>query len=109
MAQRIEVLLIDDIDESEAAETVTFGLDGTTYEIDLNEAHAAELREALAPWVGHGRKASTGRSSSPRKAKKKDGSDAAVIREWATQQGIAVTGKGRIPADVREQYEQATA
>ena len=56
MAQKVNIVLVDDIDGSEATETVSFGLDGTTYEIDLNDANAAALRDALATYVGHGRK-----------------------------------------------------
>ena len=67
MAQRVQVLLVDDIDNTDADETVTFALDGVSYEIDLNNANAAKLRDALAPWVGHARRSggrkSTGRSS----------------------------------------------
>ncbi|MBJ7530911.1 MAG: Lsr2 family protein, partial [Nocardioides sp.] len=70
MAQKIHIVLEDDLDGSEASETVTFGLDGTTYEIDLTDEHATELREALAPYVGHARKVSgsarRGRGRAPR-------------------------------------------
>ena len=51
MAQKVNIVLVDDIDGSEATETVTFGLDGTSYEIDLNDANAARLREAMAEFV----------------------------------------------------------
>ena len=63
MAQKVQVLLVDDIDGGTADETVTFGLDGVTYEIDLTAGHATELRDALAQWVGHARKVG-GRTSS---------------------------------------------
>ena len=56
MAQKVQVLLVDDIDGGTADETVTFGLDGVTYEIDLTSGHASELRDAFAQWVGHARK-----------------------------------------------------
>ena len=56
MAQRTLITLTDDIDGSEASETVVFGLDGATYEIDLNEAHAEDLREVLAPYVAGARR-----------------------------------------------------
>src|SRR5947209_9796942 len=55
MAQRVNVVLVDDIDGSDATETVTFGLDGVQYEIDLSEGHADELRQAMALYIGHGR------------------------------------------------------
>ena len=56
MAQRVQVLLVDDIDGSAAAETVSFSLDGVSYEIDLTAAHAKKLRDDLASWVGHARR-----------------------------------------------------
>ena len=56
MAQRVHVVLVDDIDGGDASETVSFGLDGVDYEIDLSERHANELRESLALYVGHGRR-----------------------------------------------------
>lgn len=58
MAQRVVVTLFDDIDGSEAAETIAFGVDGRMYEIDLNEANARKLRKALEPYVSAGRKRS---------------------------------------------------
>ena len=61
MAQKVNIVLIDDIDQSDAEETVTFGLDGKEYAIDLNTKNAQALRDALAPYVGHARPVS-GRS-----------------------------------------------
>jgi hypothetical protein len=111
MAQRVNIVLVDDIDGSEATQTVSFGLDGTSYEIDLNDDHAAELREALATYVGHGRKVSgtrrgrSGRSAAPAAA---DGTASArEIREWARSNGFDVPERGRIPSDVREAYAAA--
>lgn len=105
MAQKIEVLLVDDIDGTPATETVEFALDGSTYEIDLHDEHAKSLRAALAQYVGHARKV-PGRSKS---SKKKSNGQAATIRQWATEKGIPVPSHGRIPAEVREQYERASA
>ncbi|MBB5153197.1 histone-like nucleoid-structuring protein Lsr2 [Saccharopolyspora phatthalungensis] len=51
MAERIQVELVDDIDGSPANHTVTFALDGATYEIDLNDAHAQQLRAVLDRYV----------------------------------------------------------
>ncbi|MEC9052532.1 MAG: Lsr2 family protein, partial [Actinomycetota bacterium] len=56
MAQKVQIILEDDLDGGEADETVSFALDGTSYEIDLNEDNATKLREALATYVGHARK-----------------------------------------------------
>ena len=55
MAQKVSIILVDDIDGGEADETVAFALDGSGYEIDLSSATAAKLREALAPYIGRTR------------------------------------------------------
>ena len=56
MAQKTQVILVDDVDGSEANQTVTFALDGVSYEIDLNDEHAAALRESLEEWIGKARR-----------------------------------------------------
>ncbi len=112
MAQKVQVVLIDDIDGGDADETVTFALDGVTYEIDLNADNAAKLRDAFALWVGSARRVS-GRSSSARSASRStgrrsaSGEDTAAIREWAKQNGHDVSERGRISAVVREAYNKA--
>ena len=112
MAQKVNIILVDDIDESEATETVTFGLDGTSYEIDLNDSHAADLRDALGPYLGHARKVpsstrrASGRKSSPA-ASSANGASAADVRVWARENGHSVPDRGRIPADIREAYDAA--
>ena len=63
MAQQTTVRFIDDLDGSDASSTVTFALDGRSYEIDLSEDNAAKLRDALAPFVDAARK-SGGRGAS---------------------------------------------
>ncbi|MQY08694.1 histone-like nucleoid-structuring protein Lsr2 [Actinomadura macrotermitis] len=108
MAQKVEVLLVDDIDGGEADETVTFSLDGITYEIDLSKKNAARLREGLEPFVAGARKArkSAGRPvKTTRTAGNRERS--AEIREWAKSHNIAVNERGRIPATVIEKFEAA--
>lgn len=107
MAQKVNIILVDDIDESEADETVTFGLDGVTYEIDLNAGHAEELREALAPFIGHGRKVGGRRSAGRRTPATSSGPSAGEVREWARENGWEVSDRGRVPAEVREAYDAA--
>ena len=109
MAQKIQVLLVDDIDGSKADETVTFALEGVSYEIDLTEEHAAQLREDFAKWVGAARKVSgrsTGRSTRS-SSRRSSSSDADTVRQWARANGHKVSDRGRIPASVREAYEAA--
>lgn len=113
MAQRVVTHLEDDIDGGDATETVAFGLDGTQYEIDLNDDNAAKLRDALAPYLGAARRAGGGgrggrsnaRSAAPRQ--RSGDSDAGAIRAWAESNGIEVSARGRISADLREKYEAA--
>jgi Lsr2 len=109
MAQKVNVILVDDIDGSDAAETVPFGLDGTRYEIDLNSGHAQELREQLDLYVRKARKVTrpasrTGRSrrTGANDAKNKE------IRDWAREKGLDVNERGRIPAGIVAQFETAT-
>ncbi|MFT4287801.1 histone-like nucleoid-structuring protein Lsr2 [Nocardioides sp.] len=106
MAQKVQIILEDDLDGSAATETVSFGLDGASYEIDLNATHAAELREALAAYIGHGRKLGGGRRSR-KGAVSATGTPAAEIRAWAKSSGLDVPERGRIPADVRAAFEAA--
>lgn len=107
MAQKVIITLTDDLDESEAAETVSFGLDGTNYEIDLNQEHAAELRNAMALYVGVGRKVTGGRRAGRPKAVAAGGPAAKDVREWARNNGYTVPERGRIPAEIREAYDAA--
>lgn len=107
MAQRVHVVLVDDIDGSDAGETVTFGLDGSTYEIDLNEKNAAALREALAPYVGHARRSGGSRRAKKSAAAASSGPSAAEVREWARENGWDVPDRGRVSADVRQAYDAA--
>ena len=102
MAQKVQVVLVDDVDGGAADETVKFAVDGVQYEIDLSHAHATQMREALAPWVSAGRKLS-GRTS----AKARVGSDTAKVRAWAKSNGFAVSERGRISAEVRAAYNAA--
>jgi len=108
MAQRIQTLLIDDLDGGEAAGTVRFGLDGTEYEIDLSTAHSDELRQALGHYLAHARRAGGTARSAARTRRGSAAVDTAKVREWAKGQGIEVKDRGRVPADVVERYQTAT-
>ena len=106
MAQKITVALEDDIDGGPADETVRFGLGGAEYEIDLSKRNATEFRRQLAPFIEHARRAGRGARRRPgRTASSRERS--ADIRAWAKDQGITVSDRGRIPANVAEQYEAA--
>ena len=107
MAQRIQTLLIDDLDGGEAAGTVRFGLDGTEYEIDLSAAHGDELREALGLYLAHARQVGKTPRSAAGTRRGSAAVDTAKVREWAKEQGIEVKDRGRVPAGVVEQYQTA--
>lgn len=105
MAQKVNIILVDDLDGSDASETVTFGLDGATYEIDLNDKNAAALRDALAGYVGHARKVTTSKGRRTRATT--SGPSARELRDWARSNGHQVSDRGRVPAEVREAFEAA--
>lgn len=112
MAQKVTVSLVDDLDGSEAEETVEFGLDGASYQIDLSEDNAERLRDALAEYVEHarrsgGRKRAVGRVTAAGRAPRTATADREqnqAIREWARKQGMKVSDRGRIPSDVIDAY-----
>ena len=108
MAQITEVKLVDDLDGGEATESIAFSIDGKSYEIDLSEKHAAELRDAFAPFVGSARRAGGSPVSTRLKAFARSGrsrEETAAIREWANANGREVSTRGRIPSNVIEAYE----
>ncbi|QKW07253.1 Lsr2 family protein [Streptomyces sp. NA04227] len=111
MAQKVQVLLVDDIDGGEADETVTFALDGKTYEIDLTTTNADKLRDLLDPYVKGGRRtggrAAGGRGKARAAAAGGSAQDTAQIRAWAKENGYEVNDRGRVPASIREAYEKA--
>jgi hypothetical protein len=110
MAQKVQTLVIDDLDGSEAAGTVRFGLDGAEYEIDLNTEHAQQLRDALAPYISAARRAGGSTRSPARSVRKstKAGPDSTEVREWAKAQGIEVKDRGRMPAELVVKFKAAT-
>ncbi len=117
MARRVIQQLIDDIDGKPADESVTFSLDGVQYEIDLSSKNAAALRDALAPYLAAGTKVGRGgvvpsgrrgRVSSSAATGRSGRDQNRAIREWAQQQGLEVSERGRLKQDIIDQYEAAT-
>jgi hypothetical protein len=116
MAQKHIVQLIDDLDGGPAAETVTFGIDGSQYEIDLTAKNAAKLRESLATYVASARRSVRSGSRAAATAGRRSGRPARsdreqthAIREWARKSGHKVGDKGRIPAHIVEAYHAKAA
>jgi len=117
MAKRTVTVMTDDIDGSEASQSIDFSYRGKSYSVDLNDKHAEELDEMMAPYIsaagqnaGGGRRSS--RSSSASRSRTSSGSsdvDAKQVRAWAKANGVEVSPRGRISASVIEQYRQAGA
>ncbi|MEI6622027.1 MAG: Lsr2 family protein [Actinomycetes bacterium] len=107
MSQKIQVLLVDDLDGGVAEETVSFGLDGDDYEIDLSCEHAAALRAGLQDYLGAARRVNRRRAAGKRSSA--GGPDTAAVRAWARDNGISVSARGRVSAEVVAQYEAANS
>lgn len=108
MAQRVQILLEDDLDGSEATETVNFALDGKAYEIDLSAANSAQLRDDLAKWIGHARPIRGRQRLAPSRAAS-GRTDLNKVREWGRKNGFKVSDRGRVSAEVQEAYARANA
>jgi nucleoid-associated protein Lsr2 len=106
MAQKVTVEMTDDLDGSTADVTVAFAVDGTAYEIDLSKRNAAAMRRAFGRYIEHARKAGRSKRAARRG---RDRHSSAAVREWAKAQGLKVSERGRIPADVVVEYEKAQA
>lgn len=125
MAQKVQVILVDDLDGGDAEETVSFSLDGVNYEIDLSTDNATAMREALAAYVASARRVSgritggRGGGGASRARRSSGGGEStgggrrggktAEMREWARANGYPVNERGRIPGPVVEAYEKANA
>src|SRR5690348_4293563 len=106
MAQKVTVVLEDDLTGGPAEQTVRFTFDGTDYEIDLNAKNSAAFGKQLAPYLEHARRA--GRAQPRRGGRTSVGRQrSGDIRAWAKEHGLAVSERGRIPASVAEQYHTA--
>lgn len=108
MAQKVTIALVDDVDGTEAAETIRYSLDGKSYEIDLSEANAEKFRKDLELWMSFSRKAvGAGRPARRSTLAPGAGRDLKAVREWAAANGHEVSSRGRIPANIVEAYEAA--
>lgn len=104
MAQRTQVVFTDDLDGTDAVGTVHFALDGKSYEIDLNEKHAKQLRDGLAKYIDAGRKVSGARRGGRGAARGGAGPTPSEVREWAKNKGYEVSERGRVPNELIEKY-----
>ncbi|QWF85823.1 histone-like nucleoid-structuring protein Lsr2 [Amycolatopsis sp. CA-230715] len=118
MAQKVHVEVLDDIDGTEASQTIPFGLDGVSYEIDLSDDNAAALRAEFEPYVMAGRRTGgrkvrlatgqsasvTGTSAAPSATDRERNRQ---IRAWAQDNGYDVAERGRLSSEIIEAYETA--
>lgn len=113
MARKVIHQLVDDLDdtvlEPGEGETVSFALDGKTYEIDLKSDNAQELRDALSKYIKAGRRASNTTPARSRTAnsKRTDGVDLTAVRDWARKNRHTVSDRGRVPQTILDAYSAA--
>jgi hypothetical protein len=94
----------DDIDGSPATATVHFALDGTEYTIDLSGRNAEQLRGDMEKWIKAAKKVGVPRT---RKSRSSTGVDLKAVRAWAASNKIELSGRGRVPQRIIEQYHAA--
>jgi hypothetical protein len=110
MAQRTVVVRTDDFDGKELGpgegQTISLAVDGVEYEIDLSDRNAQKLREDLGKWVDKARRVDgtrrRGRTSSSKATRDYEPKD---VRKWAKSNNVEVPARGRIPAEVIDQYK----
>jgi Lsr2 len=106
MAKTVNVVIADDIDGSPGAETVSFSIDGHSYEIDLGQKNLTRFQKSLQPFIDAGRRtAHRGAAKSARSAA--PGVNRGEVRAWAASQGLKVSERGRISAEVLRKYDAA--
>lgn len=106
MAKKVNVVLVDDVDGSEADKTVNFSFDGASYEIDLSEKNFQKFQKELEKWVGPARRA-TAKGATVRTPKQSNAKEAAAVREWARENGHKVSERGRVSAELIALYRAA--
>ncbi|GMA18151.1 Lsr2 family protein [Arsenicicoccus piscis] len=107
MAQKVQVLLVDDVDGGDAEQTITFALDGVTYEIDLSDSNAAKLRDDLAPWVGAARRSGGRKAAAGGRKSGSGGRNLNDVRQWGRDNGFKVSDRGRVSVELQRAYDDA--
>ena len=108
MAQKVSVTYACDFDQKEIPDGQhrlrRFSIDGREYEIDLCMKHSERFDDAVGRFASHARKAAARLPRAKRRtaAHRKH---SAEVRAWAKEQGLAVSERGRIPADVVSRFE----
>ncbi len=104
MARKEVVELMDDLDQSPASQTIRFAVEGVEYEIDLSEKNAKKFITALQPYVDNGRRVGGRKRAFARRNGSSAGVDPKVVRQWANEQGIEISSRGRIPGEIVDRY-----
>ncbi len=104
MVRKEVVELTDDLDQSTASQTIHFAIQGVEYEIDLSEKNAKKFNAAIAPYVENGRRVGGRKRVGARRAGSNAGVDPKVVRQWAHEQGIEISSRGRIPGEIVDRY-----
>jgi nucleoid-associated protein Lsr2 len=111
MIETVEIKTCDIAHEKprKGAETVSFGLDNTEYQIELCPKDRAALEKVMSMYVPYARRARVNGAAGKKNAYRpiSERRKSAAIRAWAESQGITVSARGRIPAEVLEQYRAA--
>lgn len=107
MARKTIVSMEDDLSGGAADESVTFALDGVTYEIDLSAVNARSLRDVLAGYIAAGRRVGGARRVGGSSPARTDREQLDAMRRWARENGYEVSARGRISNAVRDAYNTA--
>jgi hypothetical protein len=107
MAKQVVQRLVDDLDGSEATQSVVFGIDGRLLHIDLNDQHAEDLRAELEPFISAGRRVrdQRGRAERGTRGASADKDRPSAIRQWALDEGVQLPTRGRIAGGVQAAYD----
>jgi hypothetical protein len=116
MAKQTVIQMTDDLDGSEATQSIEFSFRGKSYTIDLNDSNASDFDDAIAPYIAAAQpsggaqpaRSSARRTSTPSQRVSGD-ADPKQVRAWAEANGVTVSPRGRIKADILEQYRAANA
>ncbi|WP_051898586.1 histone-like nucleoid-structuring protein Lsr2 [Sciscionella sediminilitoris] len=105
--ERTVIQLVDDLDGTEAEETITFRIDSTTYEIDLSKPNAETFRHQIEPFITNARIIKqSGRTTTLAKSNPVPSEQTKAIRKWARNHGYSVSDRGRIPEAILEEFHR---
>ena len=107
MAQRTIIVMEDDLDGSEATQSISLTVNGVDYQLDLSDKNATKLHKALDPYLNAARRVGGRKRSNASKANSNGVVDNKAVRAWSASNGIELSSRGRIPATVIERYRAA--